>query len=235
MISVRRAGDRGETHLDWLDSRHTFSFADYYDPAQMGFGALRVINEDRVAPGGGFATHGHRDMEILTWVLDGALAHRDSLGNGSIIRPGEMQRMTAGTGIRHSEFNASQSDPVHFLQIWILPERRDLAPGYAQEAFAASELIDRLKLIASPDGRDGSVIVHQDVALYAGKLANGAGISHRLAPERRAWLQVTRGDVRVGSTLLAAGDGMACTEMGEIVIEIAAADRSAEVLLFDLA
>ena len=161
MISVRRAGDRGETRLAWLDSRHTFSFADYYDPAQMGFGALRVINEDRVAPGGGFATHGHRDMEILTWVLDGALAHRDNLGNGSVIHPGEMQRMTAGTGIRHSEFNASDKAPVHFLQIWILPERQGLPPTYEQKAFGSEELDGKLRLVASRDGRDGSATVHR--------------------------------------------------------------------------
>ena len=232
MISVRRAGDRGETRLDWLDSRHTFSFADYYDPAQMGFGALRVINEDRVAPGGGFATHAHRDMEILTWVLDGALAHRDSLGNGSIIRPGEMQRMTAGTGIRHSEFNASQSEPVHFLQIWILPERQGLPPAYEQKAFGREELDGKLRLIASRDGRNGSVTVHQDAEVYAGAMPNAAGRSYSLAPGRRAWVQVTAGRVRIGDTALAAGDGAALAQVAEIVMT---AEGDADLLLFDLA
>jgi redox-sensitive bicupin YhaK (pirin superfamily) len=231
MISVRDAGDRGETRLDWLDSRHTFSFADYYDPAQMGFGALRVINEDRVAPGGGFATHGHRDMEILTWVLDGALAHRDSLGNGSIIRPGEMQRMTAGTGIRHSEFNASQSDPVHFLQIWIQPERQGLPPTYEQRAFGSEEVDGKLRLIASRDGRDGSVMVHQDVEVYAGAIADDMRLAHSLAPGRRAWVQVTAGRVRIGDIALATGDGAALEQVAEIIMT---GESDADLLLFDL-
>ena len=232
MISVRRAGDRGETRLDWLDSRHTFSFADYYDPAQMGFGALRVINEDRVAPGGGFATHGHRDMEILTWVLDGALAHRDSLGNGSIIRPGEMQRMTAGTGVRHSEFNASDTVPVHFLQIWILPERQGIEPAYEQTAFGSDERDGTLRLIASRDGRDGSVTVHQDAKVYAATMADGMRLAHRIAPGRRAWVQVTAGRVRVGDIELAAGDGAAMEHAAEVIIT---AESGATLLLFDLA
>lgn len=232
MISVRRAGDRGETRLAWLDSRHTFSFADYYDPAQMGFGALRVINEDRVAPGGGFATHGHRDMEILTWVLDGALAHRDSLGNGSIIRPGEMQRMTAGTGVRHSEFNASDTAPVHFLQIWIVPERQGLEPSYEQKAFGLAERNGTLRLIASRDGRNGAVTVHQDAEVYAGAGAEGMRLAHRLAPGRRAWVQVTAGRVRISDIALAAGDGAALAQVGEIVMT---AEDDTDLLLFDLA
>jgi redox-sensitive bicupin YhaK (pirin superfamily) len=231
MISVRRAGDRGETRLAWLDSRHTFSFADYYDPAQMGFGALRVINEDRVAPGGGFATHGHRDMEILTWVLDGALAHRDNLGNGSVIHPGEMQRMTAGTGIRHSEFNASDKAPVHFLQIWIVPERQGLPPNYEQKAFGSEELDGKLRLVASRDGRDGSATVHQDAEVYAGAIADGMRLAHRLAPGRRAWVQVTDGRVRMEGATLAAGDGVALEQVAEIVMT---AESDAELLLFDL-
>jgi redox-sensitive bicupin YhaK (pirin superfamily) len=232
VISIRRAGDRGETHLDWLDSRHTFSFADYYDPAQMGFGALRVINEDRVAPGGGFATHAHRDMEILTWVLDGALAHRDSLGNGSIIRPGEMQRVTAGTGIRHSEFNASQAEPVRFLQIWILPERQGLEPSYEQKAFGRDELGGRLRLVASRDGGNGSVTVHQDAEVYAGVITDGGRLTHRPAPGRRAWVQVTDGRVRLEGAALAAGDGAAMAQVAEIVMT---AEGDADLLLFDLA
>ena len=230
MISVRRAGDRGETRLAWLDSRHTFSFADYYDPAQMGFGALRVINEDRVAPGGGFATHGHRDMEILTWVLDGALAHRDNLGTGSVIHPGEMQRMTAGTGIRHSEFNASDEAPVHFLQIWILPERQGLEPSYQQEAFDREEL-GGLRLVASRDGRKDSVTVHQDAEVYAAAIADGMRLAHRLTPGRRAWVQVTAGRVRMEGDALAAGDGVAAEQVAEIVMT---AESDAELLLFDL-
>ena len=231
MISVRRAGDRGETRLAWLDSRHTFSFADYYDPAQMGFGALRVINEDRVAPGGGFATHGHRDMEILTWVLDGALAHRDSLGNGSIIHPGEMQRMTAGTGVRHSEFNASDTAPVHFLQIWLLPERQGIEPAYEQTAFG-SDVRDGALLIASRDGRDGSLTVHQDAKVYAATMADGMRLAHRLTPGRRAWVQVTAGRVRVDGAVLAAGDGAAVEHVAEIVMT---AESDTALLLFDLA
>ena len=231
MISVRRAGDRGETRLAWLDSRHTFSFADYYDPAQMGFGALRVINEDRVAPGGGFATHGHRDMEILTWVLDGALAHRDNLGNGSVIHPGEMQRMTAGTGIRHSEFNASDKAPVHFLQIWILPERQGLEPSYQQKAFASEDAGREVALVASRDGRKDSVTVHQDAEVYAAAIADGMRLAHRLTPGRRAWVQVTAGRVRMEGAALAAGDGVAAEQVAEIVMT---AESDAELLLFDL-
>ena len=171
MNTIRSAAERGQSRLGWLDSRHTFSFGNYYDPAHMGFGALRVINEDRVQPGKGFGTHSHRDMEILSWVLDGALEHRDSMGTHGVIRPGELQRMSAGTGVTHSEFNASASEPVHFLQIWLLPEREGLAPSYAQRAFASADLEDRLHLIASHDGRDGSIKVHQDVNLYASRMS----------------------------------------------------------------
>ena len=199
----------------------------------MGFGALRVINEDRVAPGGGFPTHGHRDMEILTWVLDGALAHRDSLGSGAVIRPGELQAMRAGTGIRHSEFNASAEEPVHFLQIWIIPERMGVTPGYMQREFAAAELEGRLRLLASRDGRDGSLVIAQDADLWAGRTpAAGGVLLHRPAAGRRVWLQVARGSVRAEGSPLGAGDGAAIEATEEVRIE---ADGEAEVLLFDLA
>src|SRR5438067_2753920 len=177
MITLRPAEARGRTALDWLDSRHTFSFSDYYDPEQMGFRSLRVINDDRVAPGGGFGTHGHRDMEILTYVLEGALEHRDSLGTGSVIRRGDLQRMSAGTGIRHSEFNPSPSEPVHFLQIWLLPERSGLRPGYEQKTFPDAEKRGRLRLVAARDGREGAVTIHQDVDLYAALLASGERVT----------------------------------------------------------
>jgi quercetin 2,3-dioxygenase len=232
MITIRRAEDRGQTALDWLDSRHSFSFGDYYDPAHMGFGALRVINDDRVAPESGFGAHPHRDMEILTFVLEGALEHRDSLGNGSSITAGEVQRMTAGTGIRHSEFNASSVDPVHLLQIWILPEKRGLVPGYEQRRFGPQEKRGRLRLIASRDGRDGAVTLHQDVDLYAGVLEPGARASHTLRRGRRAWAQLARGEARVGDQLLRAGDGAALQD--EAAVEINASQPT-EVLLFDLA
>ncbi|HYN39243.1 MAG TPA: pirin family protein, partial [Rhodospirillales bacterium] len=221
----------------WLDSRHSFSFGDYHDAERMGFGALRVINEDRVAAGGGFPTHGHRDMEILTWVLDGALAHRDSLGSGAVIRPGELQAMRAGTGIRHSEFNASADETVHFLQIWIAPERHGLTPGYAQRAFADDELDGRLRLLASPDGRDGSLPIAQDAMLWAGRTpAAGGTLSYQPAAGRRAWLQVARGVVRLGEAGLHAGDAAAfeAGSVGADGIRIEA-DGAAEVLLFDLA
>ena len=233
MIEVRAGGDRGVSSTGWLDSRHSFSFGDYYDPAHMGFGALRVINEDQVVPGGGFPTHGHRDMEILTWVLEGALAHRDSLGSGAVIRPGELQAMRAGTGIRHSEFNASDDQPVHFLQIWIIPERTGLRPGYAQQAFAPEELEGCFRLLASRDGRDGSLKIAQDADLWAARTpAEGGVLMHRPAAGRRLWLQVARGRVRIGDTRLSAGDGVAVEAAAELRIE---ADGAAEVLLFDLA
>jgi quercetin 2,3-dioxygenase len=232
MMQIRRANDRGVTKIDWLDSRHTFSFGDYHDPQQMGFGALRVINEDRVRAGQGFGTHGHRDMEILTVVLEGALEHRDSLGNGSVIRPGDVQRMSAGTGVLHSEHNASQSEPVHFLQIWIVPEQLRIQPGYEQKSFPASERRNALRLLASRDARDGSLRVHQDVDLYGAVLEPGASQSHALRAGRRAWLQVVRGTLHIGSETLGAGDGAATHEEK---LPLSAAGETAEFLLFDLA
>jgi redox-sensitive bicupin YhaK (pirin superfamily) len=232
MLTIRPAAERGITRFDWLDSRHTFSFAEYRDPRHMGFRALRVINEDRVSPGGGFATHHHADMEIVTYVLAGALAHRDSLGTGSTIRPGEVQRMSAGTGIEHSEFNHSQGEEVHFLQIWILPEARGLAPGYEQRTFPFAARAGELLLVASRDGREGSVTVHQDVELWAGQLPGGARVSHAIRPGRHAWVQLARGSIELNGSKLAAGDGAALA--GEPRLELAAID-DAELLLFDLA
>ena len=232
MMTIRRAEERGRSDLGWLDSRHTFSFADYHDPAHMGFRALRVINDDRVAGGGGFGTHPHRDMEIVSVVLDGALQHRDSLGTGSVIRPGDVQRMSAGTGIRHSEFNASPTEPVRFLQIWILPERPGLPPGYEQKAFPAAERRNRLRLVASPDGRDGSLTLHQDVRLYAAALAAGAKVAYAPAAGRHVWVQVARGALTLNGQALREGDGAALS--GEPALELAA-DAEAECLLFDLA
>jgi quercetin 2,3-dioxygenase len=231
MITIRRAGDRGHTRIDWLDSWHTFSFGEYYDPKHVDFRALRVINEDRVAPGGGFGTHAHRDMEIVTYVLEGALEHRDSLGNGSIIRPGEIQRMSAGTGIRHSEFNQSKTDAVHFLQIWVMPERAGLPAGYEQRALPP-DVRGGLRLIASRDGRDGSVTIHQDAAIHAAQLAAGASAEHALASGRHAWLQVAQGAVTVNGEGLQAGDGAAISDEPSVAVR---ADADAEVLLFDLA
>ena len=233
MITIRRAEERGHADHGWLDTRHTFSFADYHDPAHMGFGDLRVINEDRVQPGAGFPTHGHRDMEIISYVLEGELAHRDSLGNGSTIRPGEVQRMSAGTGVRHSEMNASASQPVHFLQIWILPSQRGLAPGYEQRAFPSEERRGRLRLVASPDGRDGAVTVHQDARLSIALLADGERVRHELASGRRAWVHVARGELTVNGSRLRAGDGAAVED--EVALEIEGTSTpAAEVLVFDL-
>jgi redox-sensitive bicupin YhaK (pirin superfamily) len=230
MLQLRKAQDRGHANHGWLDSWHTFSFADYHDPRHMGFSALRVINEDRVSPGEGFPTHPHRDMEIITYVLEGALEHKDSLGTGSVILPGEIQRMSAGTGIRHSEFNHSQSEPVHFLQIWILPSSQGIKPGYEQKRIDIAELNNNLRLVASPDGRDGSVTIQQDALLYAARL-NGKEVTHALAPGRHAWIQVARGTVRVNGTMLQAGDGAGIENESSLRL---AADGSAEVLLFDL-
>lgn len=230
---LRKSEDRGTANFGWLDSKHSFSFGSYYDPQHMGFGPLRVINEDRVAPGGGFPTHPHADMEIISYVLDGGLQHRDSLGTGSVIRPGDVQRMTAGTGIRHSEFNASNASSVHFLQIWILPERRGLKPSYEQKTFGASEKTGQLRLVGSRDGRNGSVTIHQDVDLYASVLEPGHSVSHTLAEGRIAWIQVARGVVLFqGDTLLRAGDGVAIESAGELRI---AGQQNAEVLVFDMA
>ena len=229
---IRRSHERGHARHGWLDSHHTFSFADYYDPRHMGFGALRVINEDRVAAGEGFPTHGHRDMEILSYVLAGGLEHRDSMGNGSVLRPGHVQRMSAGTGVRHSEFNASKTDPVHFLQIWIEPASRGIKPGYEERIYSEAERQDTLRLIASRDGRDGSVQVHQDLDLFATLLAPGARVQHTLPPGRRAWVHVARGEVTLNGERLAAGDAAAITEAGPLALTGA---TDSEVLVFDLA
>ena len=231
MLAIRPANERGLANLGWLNSRHTFSFGHYYDPKFMGFGPLRVINEDRVEPGQGFGTHGHSDMEIISYVLDGALEHKDSLGTGSIIRPGDVQRMSAGTGVRHSEFNASDSDPVHFLQIWILPEQDGLEPSYEQKAFSDDEKRGRLRLVGSRDGRDGSVTIHQDVNLYASLLASGDRVDYELGEGRYGWVQVARGSVRLDDNNLSAGDGVALT--GARSLKLDGVD-DAEILLFDM-
>lgn len=237
MLTLRRAGDRGHANHGWLDSYHTFSFADYHDPRHMGFRGLRVINEDRVQPGRGFGTHGHRDMEIVSYVLSGALQHKDSMGNGSVIRPGEVQRMSAGTGVTHSEQNDSRSELVHFLQIWLLPERRGITPGYEQKAFPPAERQGQLRLVASPQGADGSVTIHCDARLYAGLLGAGERAQLPLAAGRHAWVHVARGRVRLGEHELAAGDGAALSD--EPLVQLdglpSAADERAEVLVFDLA
>ena len=233
MITIRPAQERGAANFGWLDSRHTFSFGNYYDPNYMGFADLRVINEDKVTPGQGFGSHGHRDMEIISYVLDGALEHKDSIGTGSIIRPGDVQRMSAGTGIQHSEFNASQTEPVHFLQIWILPEQKGIAPGYEQKTFTEEEKRGRLRLVGSRDGRDGSITIHQDVNLYAASLQSGEEVSHSFASGRVAWLQVARGAVQLNDQTLTAGDGAAISDQSLMTLRGAAND--AEVLLFDMA
>jgi hypothetical protein len=232
MIRVRRADERGKAEHGWLSSRHTFSFGEYYDPSHMGFRQLRVINEDRVQPGKGFPTHAHSDMEIVTWVLDGALEHEDSLGNGSVIRPGDIQRMSAGTGVTHSEFNSSRAELVHFLQIWVLPEARGLPPGYEQQAFPDTERRARLRLIGSRDGRERSVTIHQDVGLYATLLAAGEEVAHVLRPGRHAWVQVARGTVALNGHALEDGDGAAVSDEARLEL---LARTPAELLLFDLA
>lgn len=232
MIKVRKANERGHARHGWLDSHHTFSFADYYDPAHMGFRALRVINEDRVVGGEGFDRHSHRDMEIISYVLEGALEHRDSMGTGAVIRPDDVQRMTAGTGVTHSEFNASPSDPVHFLQIWILPDRRGIAPGYEQKTFGREDKAGRLRLVASREGSDGSVTIHADARLYAGLFDAGQTAEHALAPGRHAWVHVVRGKARVNGVDLGAGDAVALSEERHVRIE--GVDAS-ELLVFDLA
>ena len=232
MIRIRRADDRGRARFSWLDSRHTFSFGYYYDPDHVGFGPLRVINEDRVSPGAGFDTHGHRDMEIISYVLSGALEHRDSIGNGSIIRPGEVQLMSAGTGIRHSEFNHSDEDEVRFLQIWIEPDRRGLRPGYQQRAFQEDERRNALRIVVSPDGTDGSLTIHQDTRLFASLLDPGALVRHDLAADRNAWIQVARGSVELDGDRLGPGDGAAVS--GGRNLDILAVSEESEMLLFDL-
>jgi redox-sensitive bicupin YhaK (pirin superfamily) len=231
MITTRPGNQRGSSKFSWLDSRHTFSFGDYYDPKHMGFSDLRVINEDRVDPGAGFPTHSHRDMEIITYVLEGALAHKDSTGTSSVIRIGDVQRMSAGTGISHSEYNASKTEAVHFLQIWIEPEREGLKPGYEQRAFPQDDRRGRLRLVASRDGGNDSVTIHQDVKLYDALLSSGDAVSYELKRERHAWLQIIKGALAANETLLRAGDGAAVSHENEL--EIRASEES-EILLFDL-
>jgi len=231
MLAIRHAEDRGLANAGWLSSRHTFSFGHYYDPDFMGFGPLRVINEDQVQPGRGFDTHGHQDMEIISYVLEGALEHKDSIGTGSIIRPGEVQRMSAGTGVRHSEFNHSDSELVHFLQIWIVPERDGLEPSYEQKAFAENDKRGRLRLVGSRDGRDDSVTIHQDVDLYATLLSDNQTVTHEFAAGRKGWVQVALGTVLVNDKPLHAGDGVAIEVPCTITLTCAS---DAEVLLFDM-
>jgi redox-sensitive bicupin YhaK (pirin superfamily) len=232
MIAIRKAEERGRTKLDWLDTRYTFSFADYYDRRFMGFRALRVINEDRIQPGGGFPTHPHHDMEIITYVLEGALEHRDSLGHGSVIRPGEIQRMSAGTGILHSEFNPSPTEPVHLLQIWILPERSGGQPGYEQRAFNLEEARGKPILVATKDARNGALRIQQDAELSVARLGQGQGFSYPMKAGRHAWVQLARGDIRLNGIVLEAGAGAAISDEPALEIE---ADSAAEILLFDLA
>jgi quercetin 2,3-dioxygenase len=232
MISIRHGAERGMTRLDWLDSHHTFSFGDYHDPEHMGFRSLRVINDDRVAPGAGFGTHGHRDMEIVTYVLSGRLAHRDSVGTGAELGRGDVQRMSAGTGIRHSEYNGSQQDSVHFLQIWIVPERTGLSPNYEQQHFSDDEKRRRLRLIAAHDGREGSLTIRQDVDIYASMLEPGEEVAHELRSGRHGWIQVVEGVVTLDGQKLAPGDGAAVSDKS--LLKLAAVEK-AEFLLFDLA
>jgi len=232
MIQVRKAAERGHFDHGWLDTYHTFSFGDYYDPANLGFRSLRVINDDRVQPSQGFGMHGHRDMEIVTYVLEGALEHKDNMGNGSIIRAGELQRMTAGTGVRHSEFNPSDKEWVHLYQIWLLPDHKGLKPSYQELALAAEEKRGRFRLVASPDGAEGSLTIHQDARLYLASLLSGQAVSHLIEPGRAAWLQVLRGSVNLLSNDLSAGDGVAITDQESVSV---LAGASSEVLLFDLA
>ncbi len=231
MITFRDRMARGTSRTGWLESRHSFSFGEYRDPQHMGFRSLRVINEDRVVPGAGFPTHGHRDMDILSIVLEGTLEHKDSLGNGTRIRPGEVQRMSAGTGIRHSEFNPSTAEPVHFLQVWIVPERNGLPPSYEQREFPLDERRGKLRLVASPDGAQGALTVHQDARVFIGSLGAGEKVTQALEPGRGAWLQVARGIVALNGTEMREGDGAAAEGETALVLE---ADTDAEVLLFDL-
>jgi redox-sensitive bicupin YhaK (pirin superfamily) len=231
VIVIRRAEDRGHANHGWLDTYHTFSFSSYYDPQHMGFRSLRVMNEDFVAPGKGFGTHPHRDMEIVTYVLEGALEHRDSMGNGEVLRPGEFQRMSAGTGITHSEFNPSPSEPVHLYQIWLLPERRGIEPSYEQKRFDDNERHNRLRLVASPDASAGSLLIHQDARIYLSSLDSGNELAHELESDRHAWLQVLRGQVSVNGQPLNTSDGAAMSN--ERLLEIRS-EGDAEVMLFDL-
>ncbi|WP_299489411.1 pirin family protein [Acaryochloris sp. IP29b_bin.137] len=233
MIEIRSGQDRGSARLDWLQSYHTFSFGHYYDPRHMSFGPLRVINEDFIQPGQGFGTHGHRDMEIITYVLEGALEHQDSLGNGSIIQPGDIQRMTAGTGIQHSEYNPSQSDPVHLLQIWIVPDREGLEPDYEQTHVALEQQKNRLHLLGSKTSQRGAVTIHQDIDLYAAQLSQQGSVTHTLPAQRMAWLHVAKGAVQINEVYaLVAGDAAAITNLRDISIDSQSED--AEILLFDM-
>lgn len=233
MITIRRAQDRGAAHFNWLKSLHTFSFGQYSDPNYMGVGPLRVINEDRVIPGEGFATHSHQNMEIITYVIDGALEHKDSIGNGSIIKPGDVQRMSAGTGISHSEYNASSEHPVHFLQIWVIPDTKGLDPSYEQTHFAEAQRHNQLRLVGARDGREGAVVIHQDVSLYASILEASQSLSYALdAPGRQAWIQMVRGQVQVNGEELQAGDGVVIVDQNALSLT-GIADES-EFLLFDL-
>ena len=231
MITFRDREARGRTRTGWLDSRHSFSFGDYFDPAQLGFRALRVINEDRVIPGAGFPRHGHRDMDILSYVLEGSLQHKDSIGNGTVIRPGEIQRMSAGTGIEHSEFNPSPTEPVHFLQIWIIPVQRGLEPSYEQKPVPLEGRRGKLRLVAAPNAEDGAVTLHQDARVYVANLAAGERVSHDIAASRGVWVQVARGIVGLNGTELREGDGAAMEDEKHAEIE---AETDSEILLFDL-
>jgi quercetin 2,3-dioxygenase len=239
MIKVRPQEQRGVADFGWLDSKHSFSFGNYYDPQQMGFASLRVINEDKVMPGKGFGTHGHQDMEIISYVLAGELEHKDSMGNGSVIRPGNVQRMSAGTGVRHSEFNASDTNLVHFLQIWILPDSSGLEPSYEEKNFSSELQQHQLTLVGSRDGRNNSVTIHQDVNMYLGSLAKSDRLTYQISEQRVVWLQVVKGEVKLNELLLQTGDGAAITEETEIVIsgntENNSHDLNSEFLLFDMA
>jgi redox-sensitive bicupin YhaK (pirin superfamily) len=232
MITFRDRTTRGQTRTGWLDSKHSFSFGDYYDPAHVGFRSLRVINEDRVIPGAGFPRHGHRDMDILSYILEGSLQHKDNIGSGTVIRPGEIQRMSAGTGVEHSEFNASQSEPVHFLQIWLIPEKRGIKPSYEQKPVPLEERRGKLRLVAAPDGPEGAVTLHEDARVYVANLAAGERVSHDIASGRGVWVQVARGIVGLNGTELREGDGAALEDETNATIE---AETDAEILLFDLA
>ena len=232
MIQIRKAADRGHANHGWLDTYHTFSFADYQDPKHMSFRSLRVINEDRVEPGQGFGTHEHRDMEIITCILEGELEHKDSMGNGAVIRPGEVQRMSAGTGVTHSEFNPSKTQPVHLLQIWILPEKKDLTPSYEQREFKAQNRKNRLCLVASGKPREDAVKIHQDADLYSSLLDGGKKLEYGLDKNRHAWIQVARGSLRANDALLQAGDGAAVSQEEKLKIS---GENDSEFLLFDMA
>lgn len=233
MIQIRKASERGRFDHGWLDTKHTFSFADYYDPKWMGFRTLRVLNEDRVQPAEGFPTHAHRDMEIVTYVLEGALEHHDSMKNGSVIRPGDVQRMSAGRGVTHSEYNHSKTEPVHFLQIWIVTEKNGIEPGYEQKTFSAEQKTGTLRLIASRDGRDGSVTVHQDTDIYATLLKAGETTRLGLNPGRHAWVQIARGEAVVNGETLSAGDGAAFSDERAVEV-VGVGEKAAEILIFDL-